>query len=63
MYLSVVEKLYGMDEEIDIMKKLDKTFGNRENICLFAKINDKELANKIKNDRIYFKYTIWKFYQ
>ena len=34
----VIEKLYGVDEDIDIMNKIDKTFGNKEDLIIFAKM-------------------------
>ena len=48
MYMSVVKKIYE-DEEIDIMEKIDKTFGDREDLCFFTKCNNKELIDKISN--------------
>ena len=32
------------------MEKSDNTFGKGKDLVIFAKINDKELANKIKDD-------------
>ena len=49
MYNDVVEKLYGMDEDIDIKNKKCITFGNKEDLIIFAKINDKKLVNEIKD--------------
>ena len=44
-------------KNIDIMNKIDLTFGKKENLVIFAKINknNKELIIKIKRWRLYFK--------